>query len=62
MMTLNRAVELMKIELSCVRRNEDGKCDRDCASCDLVQQTPELIEMYEYVISRMEETMHDYSD
>lgn len=53
-MTQDRAIDLLKTELSCVRRNENGLCDRDCASCDLVQQTSELIEMYEFVISHME--------
>ena len=54
-MSTNRAIELLKIELACVQRNENGLCDRNCADCDLVQQTSELIDMYRYVISRMEE-------
>lgn len=48
-MTKDRALELLKIEHECVLRNENG-CDRDCANCDLVQETDELLEMYKFVI------------
>lgn len=58
-MTKERAIELLKIELACVKRNDDGLCDRVCAMCDLVQRTPELEDMYEYVIKHMEENCHD---
>lgn len=49
-MTIQRAKELMEIERECIKRNEAG-CDRDCAKCDLVQQTNELIAAYDKVIS-----------
>lgn len=48
-MTKDRALELLKIERECVLRNENG-CDRNCANCDLVQDTDELLEMYEFVL------------
>jgi uncharacterized protein YecT (DUF1311 family) len=49
-MTIQRAKELMEIERKCVKRNEAG-CNRDCAKCDLAQQTNELIAAYDKVIS-----------
>lgn len=51
-MTKDRALELLKIEHECVLRNENG-CDRNCANCDLVQDTDELLEMYEFVLKIM---------
>lgn len=54
-----RATELLEIELACVRRNESGACDRNCAVCDLVQETDELVDMYEYVINRMKSSDAD---
>ena len=48
-MTNERAIELLNIERQCVGSN----CDRDCANCERVQEEDELLEMYEYVIKRM---------
>ena len=47
-MTDFRMLELLKIERECVSRADT--CDRNCASCDLVQDTNELLEMYDKVI------------
>ena len=52
-MTINRAIELLKIEKECIRRNADG-CDRNCADCDLVQEDRELLEMYGMLIEWLE--------
>lgn len=55
-MNLNRAIELLKIERECINRNNETAvlCDRDCEKCDLVQSSEELLEMYDFVIRRME--------
>ena len=45
-MTLNKMIELLEIERACVETNADQRCDRDCASCILVQDDKELIHMY----------------
>ena len=38
-------------------------CNRDCANCDLVQKSEELLEMYSFVIKRMiEETEKEEED
>lgn len=79
-MTNRRAMELLMIERSCVRRgsgmewitepNYDNpnivyggyrkvheECNRDCANCELIQNSIELLEMYDMVIQKMiEET------
>ena len=51
-MTIDRIVELLKIEQECVTRG--ATCSRDCAVCDLVQNDKELIEMYTEAIKYME--------
>lgn len=53
-MTIDRQIELLKIERECVQRNHDGRCDRDCANCELVQIDTELLEMYDEVIKNYE--------
>lgn len=52
-MTNTRAIELLKIERECINRNNQpfGKnCNRLCSKCDLVQNTEELLKMYDFVI------------
>lgn len=61
-MTNTRAIELLKIERECINRNNQpfGKnCNRECSKCDLVQNTEELLEMYDFVIEQMKEKMND---
>lgn len=56
-MEIQRAIELLKIERECINRNNQpfGKnCNRECSKCDLVQNTDELIEMYDWVIEYLE--------
>lgn len=53
-MTIDRQIELLKIERECVQRNHDGRCNRDCANCELVQIDTELLEMYDEVIKNYE--------
>lgn len=55
-MTDQRALELLKIERECICRNSARvQCDRECEKCDLVQETDELIAMYDHVISNIEQ-------
>lgn len=56
-MTNKRAIELLKIERECVNRNNQPfgmNCNRECGKCDLLQNTDELIEMYNFVIDTMD--------
>lgn len=54
-MRIDKAIELMKVERECVVRNDRGvNCDRDCANCDLLQKTSDIIEAYDTVIDTLE--------
>lgn len=72
-MTNRRAMELLMIEMACVKWGsgmeydlnkqkwtETGhKCDRDCTNCVLVQDSKELLNMYSYVVAKIEEEIHE---
>lgn len=61
MMTMSEAVKLLKTERECVRRNDGKNCNRDCAHCDLVQDSAKLEEMYDFVIFTLEFVLPDLS-
>ena len=50
-MTNERILELLEIERSCIKRNIDHVCDRNCGYCDLVQKDEDLMELYDSVIA-----------
>lgn len=52
-MTLARIIELLEVERECIQRASHDECDRECGSCDLVQDSDELKEMYESAIRIM---------
>ena len=49
-MTIERMIELLKIEHECMLRASHNDCDRNCDKCELVQDDNELHEMYMNVI------------
>ena len=49
-MTNQRILELLIAERECIARSD--YCGRDCASCELVQDEKELLEMYDTLIWR----------
>ena len=49
-MNLQRKIELLEAERDCIRRRDEDPCDRKCADCDLVQDSEELLEMYNDLI------------
>lgn len=49
-MNLERVKELLTIEKECITRNVNKECNRNCETCDLVQDDIELLEMYNNVI------------
>ena len=51
MLNKERAIELLEIELECIKRAD--RCNRDCINCELVQDTDELIAMYKWVIEEL---------
>lgn len=54
-MTIDRMVELLEIEHTCMLRGAHDDCDRNCADCELVQDDNELHEMYTNVIALLKE-------
>lgn len=53
-MTIERIIDLLKIEHECMLRGAHNDCDRNCADCDLVQDDAELHEMYMDAIAMLE--------
>lgn len=53
-MTIDRMIELLKIEHDCMLRKSHGECDGKCEACELVQDDGELHEMYTDVIELLE--------
>ena len=46
--------EVMKNEHRCVKRNVEGKCDRDCGRCDLRLDDDVIMHAYEETIKLLE--------
>ena len=56
-------IDLLKCELECVKRQDTDKCQRDengCQCCDLIQDTDEIIHMYEEVIDLVEKGYREH--
>lgn len=50
----------MKVEKECVNRQRiPFACDRNCESCDIVQEDWELLEAYNFVIRLLEAAERD---
>ena len=56
-MDYKRTLELLRIEKKCIMRNENGECNRDCANCELVQTTGDLLKAYDEAIKCVEMIM-----
>ena len=53
-MTIKEAIEIIKVERACVKRNTDNKCDRDCINCDLLRTEEEIFAAYDRAIESLE--------
>lgn len=53
-MDIQKAIDIIKTEAECVRRNDGKNCDRDCGKCDLLRDASEILEAYMVVISAAE--------
>lgn len=51
-MNNKEALELLKIEQACIRKADAG-CNRKCEECFLVQPTEKLLDMYAYLIDKL---------
>ena len=47
-MTINGAIALMKNEKACIVKADT--CDRDCAKCELIKKTEDLLSAYDMAI------------
>lgn len=57
-MELGRALEIIKTEKECVRRQDTSDCpNRDCANCDLVLPTEDVLTAYDIVIDLIEKNL-----
>lgn len=52
-MTIDEAIALVKLERECVIRADN--CDRKCEKCDLLQDSSNLIDMYDQLAEWLEE-------
>ena len=54
-MSDQRAIELLEIEKACIIRQipTPPTCGRNCADCDLAQDTDELLQAYDAAISAL---------
>ena len=43
METIDKVIEVLKVEMECVKREY---CDRHCENCDLLMKTEDVIEAY----------------
>ncbi len=51
-MNIYEEIKLLNIERNCVRHAD--VCNRECDKCELVQDTDELLEMYDAVVKNLE--------
>lgn len=52
-MTIDEAIELMKNEKACILKADT--CDRDCAKCELLRKTEDLLSAYDMAIKALEQ-------
>lgn len=51
-MTIDEAIELTKNEKACVLKADT--CDRDCAKCELLRKTEDVLSAYDMAIKSLE--------
>lgn len=49
-MNTEQILKVLKNERECIAR-QNGKCDRDCAKCDLSLPDDEILEVYDFLIN-----------
>ena len=47
----DQILKVLKTERECIQRQQ---CDRDCAKCDLVMDSEEILQVYNYLIEEYE--------
>ena len=54
-MTTDQILKVLRNERECIKR-QNGKCDRNCARCDLCLPDNEILEVYDFLIAQLETT------
>ena len=54
-MTTDQILKVLRNERECIKR-QNGKCDRNCAKCDLCLPDNEILEVYDHLIAQLETT------
>ena len=54
MMTIDEAIVLMENEKTCIIKADT--CDRDCARCELLRETKDLLSAYDMAIQTLKQT------
>lgn len=54
-MTTDQILKVLRNERECIKR-QNGKCDRNCAKCDLCLPDTEILEVYDHLITQLETT------
>ena len=52
-MNTEQILKVLKNERECIAR-QNGKCDRNCAKCDLCLPDTEILEVYDFLINGYE--------
>ena len=52
-MTKEEACAIIETEATCVKRAEADACNRDCAKCDLVLSSHDILTAYKMVIDML---------
>ena len=53
-MTTDQILKVLRNERECIKR-QNGKCDRNCANCDLCLPDTEILEVYDHLILVLEQ-------
>lgn len=53
-LTRTEIIDILLNEMECVQRASDGECDRDCAQCDLLRNTDQILQAYRIAIKALE--------
>lgn len=54
MLSEKEAIKIIKTEKTCVVRNINHQCDRDCAKCDLLRPDENILAGYDLAIKALE--------
>jgi hypothetical protein len=53
-MKIEEVISILENEKKCVEIAESGKCDRNCAKCEIVMDSKQILNAYEIAIKELE--------